>query len=134
MGKNSIEVIINKKVYQLTGTESEEYMQKLARHIDRKMRELSKTSGYDRMSLEYQNLCLSLNLADDYYKCREELEHMDKEASERERQLYEMKHELIDAKIQSETLQKMVAEYKEQIVRLQKEVLELEQRFTDEET
>lgn len=132
MGKNSIEVIINKKVYQLTGTESEEYLQKLARYIDRRMRELSKTAGYDKMSLEYQNIFLSLNLADEYFKCREELEHMDKEASERERQLYETKHELIDAKIQCETLQKMVSEYKEQIIRLQKEVLKLEQRIIDE--
>lgn len=132
VGKNSIEVIINKKVYQLSGSESEEYLQKLARYIDRKMQELSQTAGYDKMSLEYQNLMLSLNLADEYFKCREELEQMDKEATERERQLFETKHEMIDATIQCETLQKMVSEYKEEIIKLQKELLKLEQRTTDE--
>lgn len=132
MGKNSIEVIINKKVYQLSGSESEEYLQRLARHIDRKIAELSKTSGYDKMSPEYQNLLLSLNLADEFFKCKEELEQVDQEIAEKERQLYETKHELIDEKIQSESLQKMVSEYKEQIITLQKEVIRLEQRVTDE--
>lgn len=132
MGKNYIEVIINKKVYQLSGSESEEYLQKLARHIDKKTRELSATAGYDKMTSEYQNLLLALNLADEYFKCKEELEHMDEEASERERQLYETRHEMIDAKIQVEALEKMVAEYKKQMNRLQKEIIRLEQGNMDE--
>lgn len=132
MEKNFIEVIINKKVYQLSGSESEEYLQKLARHIDKKTQELSVAAGYDKMTAEYQNLLLALNLADEYFKCKEELEHMDEEASERERQLYETRHEMIDAKIQAETLEKMVEEYKKQITHLQKEIIRLEQGNLDE--
>jgi cell division protein ZapA len=132
MGRHSIQVVINKKVYQLSGAESEEYLQKLARYIDRKMQELAEASGYDKMTSEYQNLLLALNLADDYFKCRDEVEHMDKEAADRDRQLFEMKHELIDRKIQCESLERMVNEYKKQITELQKEVIRLEQRITDE--
>jgi cell division protein ZapA len=132
MGKHSIEVVINKKVYQLSGAESEEYLQKLARYIDRKTQELSTSSGYAKMTSEYQNLLLALNLADDYFKCRDEVEHMDKEANDRERQLYETKHELIDRKIQCESFERMVQEYKKQITKLQREVIRLEQRIADE--
>ena len=131
MGKNTIEVIINKKVYKLSGTESEEYLQMLARHIDHKIADLSK-AGYDKMTSEYQNLMLALNLADDYYKCKQQLESMDDEAEGRERTLYEMKHEMIDTKIQCETLGKMVAEYKEQIHKLQQKIIRLEQRNANE--
>ena len=132
MGRNTIEVIINKKVYRLSGTESEEYMQMLARHIDHKMAELSASAGYDKMTSEYQNLLLALNLADDYYKCKEEVDSMDKEAAGRERQFYEMKHEMIDTKIQCETLEKLVSENKNQITELQKEIIRLEQRNANE--
>lgn len=131
MGKNTIEVIINKKVYRLSGSESEEYLQMLARHIDHKISELT-SAGYDKMTSEYQNLLLALNLADDYFKCKDEVEHMDDEAASRERQLYEMKHELIDSKIQRETYEKMVLEYKKQITELQKEIIRLEQRNVNE--
>jgi cell division protein ZapA len=57
---------------------------------------------------------------------------MDKEANDRERQLYETKHELIDRKIQCESFERMVQEYKKQITKLQREVIRLEQRIADE--
>ncbi len=132
MAKNTIEVVINKKVYSLSGAESEEYLQQLARYIDQKTRELVRAGGYDRLPQDYQSLLLAINLADDYFKCKDELEMMDREAAARERQLYEMKHEMIDAKIQAESLGKMVAEYKKLVQQLQKEVIRLEQRKDDE--
>ena len=132
MDKNSIEVVINNKVYSLSGSESEEYLQQLARYIDQKIRELAKSSGYEKMSSEYQSLLLALNLADDYFKCKDELEMMDREAAEREKQLYDVKHEMIDSKIQAESLGKMVTEYKNLVQQLQKEVIRLEQRKDDE--
>lgn len=127
MEKHIVEVVINKKVYKLSGQESEEYMQKLARHIDKKIQELGGEEVYDKMSQEYQKLSLALNLADDYFKCKEELKKADQEAEERETQIFEMRHDLIDARIQKETLEKLVDEYKEQITKLQKDIIRLEQ-------
>lgn len=128
MSKNKVEVIINKKVYQLCGSESEEYLHQLARHIDRKITELSQTSNFDKMSLEYQQLSMSLNLADDYLKCKEKLEKLEKEVEKKDEQLFETKHEMVDLKMKSESLEKIIEEYKRQLTKLQKEVVELERK------
>lgn len=132
MGKNTIEVIINKKVYRLASNDSEEKLQKLARYVDLKIAEFETSIGYSKLNPEYQNLMLSLNLAQDYFTVKEELEKMDQEASKRERELYEIKHEMLDSKIQCESLQKMLEEYKKQVAKLQKEIIQLEQRNKDE--
>lgn len=68
--KNDIKVVINNKVYTLSGQESEDYLQNVATYINGKIAECQSSEAYRRFNAEYQNVLLALNIADDYFKAR----------------------------------------------------------------
>lgn len=96
--KNDIKVIINNKQYTISGYESEEYLQKLALFLNSKYTELSKEDGYKHLDATHKNLMVQLNLADEYYKMVEKKEDVEKELEKRDKELFELKHELISIK------------------------------------
>ena len=84
--KTDAEVIIGGKVYTLCGYESEEYLQKVASYINNKLNEYNAMEGFRRAPMDMQNVLMQINLADDYFKAKnqiatmqEELEAQDKE-------------------------------------------------------
>lgn len=72
--KNKIEVFIGGKVYKIAGEESEEYMQKVARYIDKKMQEISGAQRSTVLSTSMISILTAINVADDYFKLKEENE------------------------------------------------------------
>ena len=66
--KNKTEVLIDGKIYTLSGYESEEYLQRVATYINNKLAELKKLDGYARLSQELKSILLELNVADDYWR------------------------------------------------------------------
>lgn len=96
--KNDIKVIINNKQYTISGYESEEYIQRIAIFLNSKYSELSKEDGYKHLNDTYKNLMMQINLADEYYKMVEKSEDLQKEIEKRDKELFELKHELISKK------------------------------------
>ena len=96
--KNDIKVIINNKQYTISGYESEEYIQRIAIFLNSKYLELSKEDGYKHLNDTYKNLMMQINLADEYYKMVEKSEDLQKEIEKRDKELFEIKHELISKK------------------------------------
>ncbi len=124
--KHDTEVLIGGKVFTLSGYESEEYLQRIAAYINGKISEYSKIENYSRQSIDVQNILLQLNIADDYFKIREKYESL-KEASEaKDKELYDVKHDLITNQIKmkdlEESLQKLRLENNEN----QKKIVKLE--------
>lgn len=74
--KNKIEVFIGGKVYKILGEESEEYMQKVARYIDKKMLEISSTQRSTVLSTAMLATLTSINVADEYFKIKEQNEKL----------------------------------------------------------
>ena len=72
--KNKTEVLIDGKIYTLSGYESEEYLQRVATYINNKLAELKKLDGYARLSQELKSILLELNVADDYFKAKNQVE------------------------------------------------------------
>ena len=70
--KNKTEVLIDGKIYTLSGYESEEYLQRVATYINNKLAELKKLDGYARLSQELKSILLELNVADDYFKAKKQ--------------------------------------------------------------
>ena len=66
--KNYTEVIIDGKVFTLSGFESEEYLQQVSTYLNHKISECASSEGYGRQSAETRNILLALNIADDYFK------------------------------------------------------------------
>ena len=70
--KNNTEVIIDGKIYTLSGYESEEYLQKVAGYINNKITDFKQDDGYRRQTLEVQRTLLNINIADDYFKVKKQ--------------------------------------------------------------
>lgn len=124
--KNDIPVIINGKVYTLSGYESDEYLQNVATYINGKISECKSSEQFRRLSAEYQNILLAINIADDYFKAKKQASNLESEDDQKEKQLYDLRHEIIEAQIKHESSLKLVEEYKEQVSALQRKIIQLE--------
>ena len=129
--KNNTEVIIDGKIYTLSGYESEEYLQKVASYINNKLAEFKKDEAFRRQTLEVQRTLLNLNIADDYFKVKKQADVLTSEVEVKEKQLYEIKHELIAVQIRMETQEKEANQLKDEIAELQKQIVRLETKLVE---
>ena len=120
--KNITKVLIGGKIVTLTGYESEEYLQKVASYINRKISQLGELSGYKRMPADTKNLLLSLNIADDYFKAKDQAESFEEDSQLRDTEIYDLKHELIEAQLEAEKRTNEIAELKQKIMHLEEKI------------
>ena len=124
-GKRELSVVIDGKVYRLSGG-SDSYLQKLASYVDGKISELKTQAGYNKLSTEYRDILLALTIAEEVFKLKEEIEVFNQDSRDRERELYELKQEVVDKKLQIDTANKLVEDYKTKVNELQKRMIGLE--------
>ena len=124
--KTDIQVVIGGKVYTLIGYESEAYLQKIALYINNKMSELNESMNCKRLSSEMQKILLELNMADDYYKAKNQIDALEKDIEEKDKVEYDLKHELIAAQIRIEETLKEIENLKNENNELQKQIVKLE--------
>ena len=124
--KTDTEVIIGGKVLTLSGYESEEYLQKVANYMNNKLTELGQLPGYNRQALETRHTLLSLNIADDYFKAKRQAEMYEEELEAKDREMYDLKHDLINGQVELDRGKKSGQEKDRQIAELQAKVDELE--------
>jgi len=105
--KNSVQVLIGGKVTRLTGYESEEYLQKVASYINHRLGELSQLGTWRRMTSDTKSTLLALNIADDYFKARQKAEELEEELQNKDRELYELKQELVDLQVTLDNMKKL---------------------------
>ena len=106
--KTSAEVVIGGKVYTLSGYESEEYLQKVAVYINGKLNEFDSIEGYQRFPADMKATLLELNIADDYFKAKTQAEKLEREIEAKEKEIYDLKHDLIAEQIQPENDKKEI--------------------------
>jgi len=124
--KHDTEVVINGKVFTLSGYESEEYLQRVAAYINSKISEYNKIESFSRQSIDVQNTLLQLNIADDYFKVREKYDSL-KEASEaKDKELYDVKHDLITNQIKMKSLEESLQKLRIENNENQKKIVKLE--------
>ncbi|MCI8976403.1 MAG: cell division protein ZapA [Lachnospiraceae bacterium] len=124
--KTDTEVIIGGKVFTLSGYESEEYLQKVASYINNKMLEYAKVESYKRQPLDMQNVLLQLNIADDYFKAKRQISLLEEEIQGKEKELYNLKHELIATQIKLENTEKNVKSLQGELNESAKKIIKLE--------
>ena len=101
--KNNTEVIIDGKVYTLSGYESQEYLQKVATYINDKIAEFKMLDEYKRIPSDMRSTLLALNIADDYFKAKSQVEKLEQDLEVKDREIYDLKHELISNQIRIES-------------------------------
>lgn len=104
--KNAVEVVVDGRVYKISGYESQEYMHQIAVYINEKMTQCHNTENYRKQSSDQRQLMLSMNLADDYFKAKNQAERLTAELEKKERELYSVRHDLIEAQLEIENLKK----------------------------
>ena len=124
--KTDTEVIIGGKVFTLSGYESEEYLQKVASYINNKVNEYSKMDSFRRQPLDTQGVLLQLNIADDYFKAKKQISMLEEELQRKEKELYDLKHELISSQIKMENMEKDSREMEIQLREKAKQIEKLE--------
>lgn len=129
--KNTTQVLIGGKIITLSGYESEEYLQKVASYMNNKMTELGQLPGYSRQSVETKHTLLSLNVADDYFKAKRQAEIFEEDLEAKDREMYDLKHDLITSQVQLENARKDVALKNEQIDKQQNRIEELEKELEE---
>ena len=92
--KHYTEVLIDGRIYTLGGTEDEGYMQRVASYINEMITTLKRQEGFTKQSAEYQTAMVELNMADDYFKAREQIAQLERLKHEMEKEVYSLKHEL----------------------------------------
>ncbi len=133
--KVETEVVIGGKVYTLSGYESEEYLQKVASYLNTRIAELESDPGYRRLPVDMQGILLDINIADDYFKQLGRTDLLKEESVGKEKDLYDLKHELISTQIKLENaesnvrrLEKEKEEISRKAFRLETELQALKQR------
>lgn len=108
--KTSADVLIGGKIYTLSGYESEDYLQKVANYINSKINEFDEMEQFRRFPGEMKSTLVELNIADDYFKAKDQAEKLDQDIKEKEKEIYDLKHELVSARIKVESCEKTTTE------------------------
>ena len=129
--KNYTEVIIDGKVFTLSGFESEEYLQQVSTYLNHKISECVSSEGYGRQSAETRNILLALNIADDYFKEKKQSIALESDVEEKDKEMYDLKHDLINGQVDLDRARKEAEEYAGQIKNLEQKVAELEKELEE---
>ncbi|OPZ94589.1 MAG: Cell division protein ZapA [Firmicutes bacterium ADurb.Bin419] len=89
--KNKVEVRIGGKDYTLVGVESEEYLQKVALYIDKKMNEIMRVNN--KLSTSMASVLSAVNVADDYFKAYENAVNLNKDLKAANEEIERLKEE-----------------------------------------
>ncbi len=120
--KNTTRVLIGGKIVTLSGYESEDYLQKVASYMNHKIAQLSELPGYNRQPVEVKNTLLSLNIADDYFKAKHQAEVFEEDSQVKDSEMYDLKHDLINARIQIEKLEHEKEELKRNLKQMEEDM------------
>lgn len=131
---NNIEVILNNKKYTLRGYESEEYLQKVASYINNKNSEFKKQDFYKMLDSEMRSILMEINIADDYFKVREQVREIEQENEEKAKEIFDLKHELVFLNTKLSEAEKTIAALKEELNENQKKVIRLETELGNKHT
>lgn len=124
--KTDAEVIIGGKVITISGNESVEYMQKVASYINDKLNECQKTDSFKKRDRDTQTLIIQLNMADDYFRVKNQVELLEQEMNAKENEIYDIKHELIATQIKLDNTTKTLKELQEEADRKSDELARVE--------
>lgn len=106
MGKNTTEVVIGGKIIHISGEEDAAYMNAVAAFMNEKLMQLQKSENYGRLSADQKQILLGMNLADEYFREKKKNKILESELELKDKELYSLKHQLINLQLDLEKLQK----------------------------
>ena len=120
------DVIINGKQCTISGYESSEYMHKVASYLNDKYTEFKKQPSYQQLDNEMRNILLQLNIADDYFKLKEQMRDRENDSDLKSNEIFELKHEVISLQTKLNTMSKELEKEKRERFEQEKRNVRLE--------
>lgn len=124
--KTDTQVVIGGRMYTVSGYESEAYLQQVAAYLNNKLNEFDQMEGFHRQSIDLQHFLIQLNLADDYFQAKKQTETLEEQLEEKEKELYDIKHELITTQMKLENMEQTISDLKTQVDDRDKQIIRLE--------
>lgn len=103
--KNNFKITLAGKSYTLSGNESSEYLKNIGSYVENKYNEYSGNLAFRTQSADMQHILLQLNIADDYFKCREELALQNSKLEEQKREMEKLQSSLVAMQVKYENLE-----------------------------
>ena len=129
--QNDTDVIICGRRYTISGFESEDYLQRVASYINSRNEEFKRKNFYKLLDTETRNILMQLNIADDYFKGKEQLEQLKRENDATNRDIFDLKHEAIEAQTRIAALQAELDKLKADYFTAQKTIVRLETELSE---
>ncbi len=126
--KNYIDVVIDGKIYNIGGFESEAYLQKVASYINNMILEFKKNEDFRMQKPDMQRILLEINIANDYFKAKKQADLLEDDLSIKEKEVYDLKHELILSDAKAQTATDELESALEKIKELEKEIIRLQNK------
>ena len=127
--KNYIDVVIDGKIYNIGGFESEAYLQKVASYINNMILEFKKNEDFRMQKPDMQRILLEINIANDYFKAKKQADLLEDDLSIKEKEVYDLKHELILSDAKAQTATDELENALEKIKQLEKEIIRLQSKY-----
>lgn len=126
--KKTIQVIIDGKIYVLSGENSESYLHDVADYLNHKIENIRKEMwNYNKLEESVRSLLLQINICDELFQERKKVEEMQELLDQEKSESYSYKHDLVKTKLKLDgVLQELES--------TQKKLLALEKREAKEKT
>ena len=124
--KKTIQVIIDGKIYVLSGENSESYLHDVADYLNHKIENIRKEMwNYNKLEESVRSLLLQINICDELFQERKRVEEMQELLDQEKSESYSYKHDLVKTKLKLDgVLQELES--------TQKKLLALEKREAKE--
>lgn len=127
--KNESKVLIGGNVYTLSGNESEEYLQHVALYMNKKMDEVRNSENGKKLNTRLQSVLLAINIADDYFKIKTQIEEKDNQSVELSKEIERLNQIIKEMEAVSSEKQTRIGHLENEINHYKKELDEYIQLF-----
>lgn len=131
MDKKRVEVVIDGQIITLVSDEQEEYMQKLALYIDKKLSEIKSSKSNKPVTEHLRTLLISVNIADDYFKVIEKRQALEDTHEAYVHEMGRMQEENILLTEKIHEIQAQLSHVREQHIREVEQLQEENTRLVD---
>lgn len=128
--KNKVNVRIAGKDYTLVGKEPEEYIQRVALYVDKKLNAITKKNS--KLSTSMASVLTAINIADDYFKVRENMDDLSSELNGMREEVQKLKGENSSLSNENAVLANKNTNYQLQLAKREAELNEVRNSFKRE--
>ena len=129
--KTDVQVIIDGKVLTISGFESEEHLQKIASFINNKIAEYNKVDAFKHSNSDTQHRLIELNITDEYFKAKRQIEQLEADLRSKENELYDLKHDSVNKDMTIDSLRENIKQAQEELHESAKRIVQLETELRD---